>query len=81
MHLCNDFSVYGKRKTPELQLHKINNSQIAENCNCTQNESQKHWGKRNFINFVRADFREGDADSNFSIFRVRRFTESPRPLH
>ena len=30
---------------------------------------------------VRADFREGDEDSNFSIFRVRRFTEWPEPLH
>ena len=27
------------------------------------------------------DFREGDEDSNFSIFRVQRFTEWPRPLH
>ena len=27
------------------------------------------------------DFREGDEDSNFSLFRVRRFTESPEPLH
>ena len=27
------------------------------------------------------DFREGDEDSNFSVFRVRRFTESPGPLH
>ena len=30
---------------------------------------------------VRADFREGDEDSNFSVFRVRRFTEWPGPLH
>ena len=30
---------------------------------------------------VRADFWEGDEDSNFSVFRVRRFTEWPRPLH
>ena len=30
---------------------------------------------------LRADFREGDEDSNFSLFRVRRFTESPGPLH
>ena len=30
---------------------------------------------------LRADFREGDEDSNFSVFRVRRFTESPGPLH
>ena len=29
----------------------------------------------------RADFREGDEVSNFSVFRVRRFTESPGPLH
>ena len=28
-----------------------------------------------------ADFREGDEDSNFSIFRVRRFSEWPEPLH
>ena len=30
---------------------------------------------------VRADFREGDEDSNFSVFRVRRFSEWPEPLH
>ena len=30
---------------------------------------------------LRADFREGDEDSNFSIFRVRRFSEWPGPLH
>ena len=28
-----------------------------------------------------ADFREVDLDSNFSVFRVRRFTEWPGPLH
>ena len=33
------------------------------------------------IGMVRADFREGDEDSNFSVFRVRRFTEWPGPLH
>ena len=27
------------------------------------------------------DFREGDEDSNDSLYRVRRFTESPGPLH
>ena len=31
--------------------------------------------------FLRADFREGDEDSKFSLSRVRRFTESPEPLH
>ena len=30
---------------------------------------------------IRADFREGDEDSNFSLFRVRRLTEWPGPLH
>ena len=30
---------------------------------------------------VRDDFWEGDEDSSFSAFRVRRFTESPGPLH
>ena len=30
---------------------------------------------------IGTDFREGDEDSNFSVFRVRRFTESPEPLH
>ena len=30
---------------------------------------------------LRADFREGDEDSNFSIFRVWRFSEWPEPLH
>ena len=31
--------------------------------------------------FLRADFWEGDEDSNFSVFRVRRFSEWPEPLH
>ena len=39
---------------------------------------EKHAPSREFI---RADFRKGDEDSNFSIFRVRRFTEWPGPLH
>ena len=30
---------------------------------------------------LRADFWEGDEDSNFSVSRVRRFTDSPEPLH
>ena len=30
---------------------------------------------------VRADFREGDEDSNFSVFGVRQFIEWPGPLH
>ena len=30
---------------------------------------------------VGVDFREGDENSNFSVFRVRRFTEWPGPLH
>ena len=30
---------------------------------------------------IRADFREGDEDSNFSVFRVWRFSEWPEPLH
>ena len=33
------------------------------------------------VGMLRADFREGDEDSNFSLSRVRRFTESPGPLH
>ena len=33
------------------------------------------------VKYIRADFREGDEDSNFSLSRVRRFTESPEPLH
>ena len=32
-------------------------------------------------NLIRDDFREGDEDNNFSVFRVRQFTESPEPLH
>ena len=34
-----------------------------------------------FVYIVWADFWEGDEDSNFSIFRLRRFTEWPAPLH
>ena len=34
-----------------------------------------------FQDKIRADFREGDEDSNFALFRVRRSTESPGPLH
>ena len=30
---------------------------------------------------IRADFQEGDEDSNFSVFRVRWFSEWPEPLH
>ena len=30
---------------------------------------------------VGADFWEEDEDSNFSVFRVQRFTEWPGPLH
>ena len=33
------------------------------------------------LKILRADFREGDEDSNFSVFRVRRFSEWPEPLH
>ena len=33
------------------------------------------------LQLLRVDFREGDEDSNFSVFRVRRFSESPEPLH
>ena len=31
--------------------------------------------------FLRTGFRAGDEDSNFSVFRVRRFSEWPEPLH
>ena len=34
-----------------------------------------------FLCSIRADFREGDEESNFSVFRVRRFSEWPEPLH
>ena len=30
---------------------------------------------------LKSRFSEGDEDSNFSLFRVRRFSESPGPLH
>ena len=30
---------------------------------------------------LRADFQEGDEDSNFSVLRIWPFTEWPRPLH
>ena len=33
------------------------------------------------LNFGRNDFQEEDEDSNFSVFRVRRFTEWPESLH
>ena len=36
-------------------------------------------GAKDFI--LKADFREADEESNFSIFRVQRFTEWPKPLH
>ena len=43
----------------------------------------KSWRRRENIqkDKIRADFRGGDEDSNFSVFRVRWFTEWPRPLH
>ena len=31
--------------------------------------------------FIRADFRDGDEDNNFSVFRVPRLSERPEPLH
>ena len=33
------------------------------------------------MSLIRADFRAGDEDSNFSVFRLRRFSEWPEPLH
>ena len=33
------------------------------------------------LRLIGTDFREGDEDSNFSVFRVRRFPEWPGPLH
>ena len=42
------------------------------------------FGRRTLLlsgHLIRADFREGDEDSNFSVFRVRRFSEWPGPLH
>ena len=30
---------------------------------------------------IKADFREGDEDSKFSVFSVWRFNEWPEPLH
>ena len=46
---------------------------------CMENGTLAKWWL--WTSWLRADFREGDEDSNFSISRVRRFTESPRPLH
>ena len=43
--------------------------------------TQRMQGRSDHSRKLRADFREGDEDSNFSFFRVWRFTESPRPLH
>ena len=42
---------------------------------CVCHRSQPREGQR------RADFREGDGDSNFSVERVWRFSEWPEPLH
>ena len=39
-----------------------------------------HWAAK-FQPWIRADLREGGEDSNFSVFRVRRFTEWPGALH
>ena len=40
------------------------------------------WAEFSFLKEqIRADFRAGDEDSNFSVFRVRRFSEWPEPLH
>ena len=43
--------------------------------NWIQKVSIGHWP------IIQRCFREGDEDSNFSVFRVQRFTESPGPLH
>ena len=41
----------------------------------------KGGGEVPILFYVRADLRAGDEDSNFSVFRVRRFSERPEPLH
>ena len=38
-------------------------------------------GRKRQRQLIRADFREGDEHSNFSVFRIRRFIEWPGPLH
>ena len=64
----------------------------AEKRHCSQQSPQQSPSSRHsprhccFVDlprfqWIRADFREGDEDSNFSLFRVRRFIESPGPLH
>ena len=46
-----------------------------------QKRGGRHRGLPTSTFSVGADSREGEEDSNFSVFRVRRFTESPGPLH
>ena len=48
---------------------------MTRNCGAGKSRFELHCPQ------IRADFREGDEDSNFSVFRVRRFTEWPEPLH
>ena len=39
------------------------------------------WVPFSWLTKIRADFREGEEDSNFSVFRVRRFSEWLEALH
>ena len=69
------FSTFAVVSTLPRKSQEVLGAQIsADSCS---------WGQLfcSFRCFLRANFREGDEDSNFSIFRVRRFSESPEPLH
>ena len=81
--------VYGAflalRKTENLRNVMLRDLSTSLAVHLTSRKERK-MGKGKVCVFVnsshtRADFREGDEDSNFSVFRVRRFTESPGPLH
>ena len=52
-------------------------------CHLGSRKQPTKWGYRlnKFHYFERDDFWEVDLDSNFLVFRVRRFTEWPGPLH
>ena len=58
----------------------------AQNARTTHQERKARGEPSRFVGnkgniLIGADFQEGEEDSNFSVFRVQRFTEWPEPLH
>ena len=72
------------RLLPPLRSNAVAPLQVVL-ASCNYCQQTMIWGTEQGVItkrvLLRADFREGDEDSNLSIFRVRRFNEWPGPLH